>query len=71
MYDNSYNWEYLAKNFNSVSAELIANKALLRLGFYILAIGFLEKEAFCFTKIIGDNKKTNEEAKTVSNSKEK
>lgn len=40
----------------------------MKLGIYILAIRYLEEGAFCFTKVIGNNKKINEEIKTVSNS---
>lgn len=59
----------MAKNFNIISIEVIANKALLRLGIYILATRYLDKEAFWFIKVIGDNKETNKEAETVFDSK--
>lgn len=51
--------------------EVIIDKALLRLCISIFAIRYLEKRAFCFIKIIGDNKKTNEEADRVSNLEKK
>lgn len=60
-----------AKNFNDVSAEVITDKVLLKLGIHILATEYLEDEVFCFTKVTLDNKKTNEEAETFSNSKKK
>lgn len=54
--------------------ELINDEILLRLNIYILAIKYLEKRALHFTKITGDNEKTNRnnrEVETVSNSEEK
>ena len=74
MYNTIYNWEYLAKNFNGVSIELIDNKALLKLNKHILVIRYLEKGAFCFTQVTKDDEKTNEDcgkAETVFNSEKK
>lgn len=71
MYNTTKDWKYLAKDFNSISVEVIANKTLLRLSIYILAIGYLEKKIFCFIKIIGNNKKLNKDAEIVSDSEEK
>lgn len=68
MYDNIQDGKDLAKIFNGVSVEVIADEILLRLSIHILAMRYLEKRAFCFIEVIGDNKKMNEEAKTISNS---
>lgn len=53
--------------------ELINDEILLKLNIYILAIKYLEKRALHFTKITGDNEKTNRDnrVETVSNSEEK
>lgn len=71
MYNTIKDWEYLAKNFDSINVEIIADKALLRLSIYILAMGYLEKRTFCFIKIIGDDKKLNKDVEIVSDLKEK
>ena len=60
----------MAKNFNSIIAKVIANKALLRLGIHILATEYLQEGALCFTQVIGDNKEMNEKIKTVSDLKQ-
>ena len=72
-YDTTQDWEYLAKNLDSVSTELIKNKALLRLNMHILATRYLEKGVFHFTKVIKNDKEMIEdgkEAEMVSNSEE-
>lgn len=38
---------------------------------YILARKYLEKKLFYFIKVTKDNKKTNEEIETISNSKKR
>ena len=38
-HDTTQDWEYLAKNLDGVSAELIEDKALLRLDMHISATG--------------------------------
>lgn len=51
--------------------KLIDDKALLGLNMHILATKYLEKEAFCFTKVIENNKeikKDGNKAETVSDS---
>lgn len=70
MHNTTQNQEYMVKNFNDISAKVIADNALLRLGIYILAIGYLEKRVPHFTKVIEDDKETNEKAKTISNLEE-
>lgn len=65
MYDTTPGWEYLIKNFNKISTEIIADKALLRLDIYILTMRYLEKGALCFTKVTQNDKESNKEAKTV------
>lgn len=47
------------KNLNSISAEVISDKALLRLGIW--------KRVFCFTKVTRNNKKINKEVEMVTN----
>ncbi len=49
-------WEFLAKNFDQVSNELIAEKDLLRLDVHISAPGYLEEEKPCFTKVTEEYK---------------
>lgn len=71
MHDTTEEWKYLTKNFNDVSAEVIIDKALLRLDIYILAIIYLEKEANYFTKVPEDDKKMNKVAKKIFNLEEK
>lgn len=54
--------------------KLIDDKALLKLNIHILTMRYMEKEAFCFTKITENNEKINEDGKkaeTVSNSEMK
>lgn len=70
MHDTTPNWEYLAKNLNDINVEVIADKTLLRLGIHILAIVYLEEKVLYFTKVIGNNKGTNQEVKIVSDSEE-
>ena len=41
-HDSTQDWEYLAKNLDGISAELIEDEALLRLDMHISAIGYLE-----------------------------
>ena len=65
MHDTIQDWKYLAKNFNSVNAKVIPNKALLRLGIHILATGYFEERAPHFTDVIGNHEEINEKAKTV------
>lgn len=71
MYDTTQDWKYLAKNFNSTSANLIINEVLLRLGIHILAMGYLKKKALYFTKVTKNNKEINKKVKTVFNSKKR
>lgn len=47
-------WEFLAKNFDSVSNELIVDEDLSRLDIYISAPGYLEEERPHFIKVIED-----------------
>lgn len=54
-HDTSQDWEYLAKNYNNFTTTLIPDKTLLRLGFHILSIGYLEDRAPCFTKVTEDD----------------
>lgn len=70
MYNTTKNWKYLVTNFNGINVEVIADKALLRLSIYILAMRYLKKKTFCFIKIIEDDKELNKYAKIVSDSKE-
>ena len=68
MHNTTKDWEYLAKNFNCISAEVITDKALLRLRIHILATEYLEKGAFCLIKVIREKEEINKEAKMVPNS---
>ena len=45
--------------------ELIDEKALLGVNIHIFAIGFMEKQVFCFTEVTEVNEKTNEDNKKV------
>ena len=71
-HDTTQDWEYLAKNLDGVSTELIEDEALLRLDMHISAIGYLEEGAPRFTKVTGDKEMIEDggEAETVFNSKE-
>ena len=51
-HDSSYNWEYLAKNFNTISDDPIAKNNFLKLNHHILLIGYLEDGSSCFTEVI-------------------
>lgn len=63
-YDTNKDWEFLAKNFDCVGAELITDKALLSLGIYIMAIEYLEDGHPRFTEVTRNNEdKTGEEEK--------
>lgn len=64
----------MTKNSNGVGLKLIIDKTLLKFNIYILALGYLKKRAFCFTKIIRKYEKINknsEKLKMVYNSKKK
>ena len=71
-HDTTQDWEYLAKNLDGVSAELIEDEALLRLDMHISATGYLEKGAPRFTEVTGDEEMIEDggEAETVSDSEE-
>ena len=70
-YDTTQDWEYLTKNLNGVSAELMQDEALLRLDKHISATGYQEKIASRFTKVTGDEEMIEDggKAETVSDSK--
>ena len=71
-HDTIQDWEYLAKNLDGVSAELIEDETLLRLDMHISATGYLEKGAPCFTEVTGEEEMVEDgrEVETVSDSKE-
>ena len=72
-HNSSYNWEYLAKNFNIISDNPIAKNNLLKLNLHISALGYLEDGTSRFTKVIEDedkDKKKQDDEPEVSNSKE-
>ena len=62
----------MAKNLDSVSAELIDDKALLKLDMHISATGYLKEGAPRFTEVTGDEEiiENGGEAETVSDSEE-
>lgn len=60
-HDSSYDWEYLAKNFDIISDDPIAENNLLKLNLYISALGYLEDRPSYFTKVIEDEDKDGEE----------
>ena len=70
MYDITQDWESLAKNFNSITAEVVVNKILLKLVIYISVMRYLNKRAFYFTKITKNNKQMDKEVEIIANSKE-
>ena len=71
-HDTTQDREYLAKNLDGFSAELIEDEALLRLDMHISATGYLEEGALCFTEVTGDEKmiENGGEAETISDSEE-
>ena len=72
-HDTTQDWEYLEKNLNGISTELIEDEVLLRPDIHISATGYLEEGAFRFTKVTGDEEMIEDgrEAETVSDLKEK
>ena len=71
-HDTIQDWEYLAKNLDGVSAELIEDEALLRLDMHISTTGYLEQGAPRFTEVTGDEEmiEDSREAEMVSDSEE-
>ncbi len=55
-FDTTQDWEFLAKNFDQVSNELIAEADLLRLDIYISAPGYLEEGRPRFTEVMEEYK---------------
>ena len=66
--DTIQDWEYLAKNLDGVSMELIEDEVLLRPDMHISANEYLKEGAPCFTKVTGDEKmiEVGREMKTVT-----
>ncbi len=50
-FDSTQDWEFLAKNFDQVSNELITEADLLRLDVHISAPGYLEERRLRFTEV--------------------
>ena len=71
-HDTTQDLQYLTKNLDGVSAELIEDNALLRLDMHISTTGYLKEGAPCFTKATGDEEiiEDGAEMKTVSDSEE-
>lgn len=53
-HDFSYNWEYLAKNFDTISDVLIIENDLLKLNLPIWVLGYLKDRPSCFIEVIKD-----------------
>ena len=72
-HDTTQDWEYLAKNLDGVSTELIEDEALLRLDMHISATRYLEEGAPRFTEITRDKEMIEDggEEETVSDLEEK
>ena len=63
-HNTTQDWKFLAKNFDGISNELIADGDLSKLDIHILALGYLEKGRSRFIEVTeDDNKELDKDAK--------